>query len=60
MVMGFVVFRCLALLVMLVVLVRVGFLGALKEFDSTEKHHHTLQDLGILSVFRLVPGFGRD
>ena len=35
-------------------------LGALKEFDSTEKHQHTLQDLGTWSVFSLAPGFGRD
>ena len=30
---------------MLVYSVRVGFLGVLKDFDSTEKHQHTLQDL---------------
>ena len=35
-------------------------LGALKKSDSTEKHQHTLQDLVIGGVFRLVPGFGRD
>ena len=38
--------RCLTLLVMLVVLLRIGFWGALREFDSTEKHQHTLHDLG--------------
>ena len=37
-VMGFVVFRSLTLLVVLVFLVRAGFWEALKEFDSTEKH----------------------
>ena len=33
---------------------RAGFCVALKEFDSTEKHQHTLQDLVIWGVFRLV------
>ena len=33
---------------------------ALKEFDSTEKHQDTLQDLGTWRVFSLVPGFGRN
>ena len=59
-VMGFVVFLFLALLVVLVFSVRVGFLGALKEFDSTEKHLHTLQDLVVRGVYRLVLKFGRD
>ena len=59
-VMGFVVFLSPALLVVLVFLVRAGFLGALKEFDSTEKHQHTLQDLVIWGVYRLVLKFGRD
>ena len=36
----------LLLLVVLVVLLRIGFWEALKEFDSTEKHQHTLLDLG--------------
>ena len=40
-VMGFVVFLSLALLVALVFFVREGFLGALKEFDSTEKNTST-------------------
>ena len=57
---GFVVFLSLALPVALVFFVRVGFLGAYKKFDSTEKHQHTLQDLGIWRVFSLVLGFGRD
>ena len=46
--MGFVVFRSLALLVVLVFLVRARFLGALREFDSTEKtpaHHARLGNL---------------
>ena len=40
----------------------VGFLEALKEFDSTEKHLHTLQDMVVWEreEYRLVPGFGRD
>ena len=60
-VMGFVVFLSLALLVVLVfLLVMVGFLGALKEFDSTEKHLHTLHDLVIGGIYRLVLKFGRD
>ena len=46
-VMGFVVSLSPALLVALVFLVRAGFLGAFKEFDLTEKHQHTLQDLVI-------------
>ena len=42
---GFVMFHFQALLVVLVYSVRVGFLGGLKEFDATEKHQHTLQDM---------------
>ena len=45
---------------LLVYSVRVGFLGVLKEFDSTEKHQHTLQDMVVCGVSRLVPEFGRD
>ena len=37
-----------------------GFKGVLKEFDSTEKHQHTLLELGTVVVLRLVPRFGRD
>ena len=40
----------LLLLVVLVILLMIGFWRALKEFDSTEKHQHTLH----------VQGFGRD
>ena len=29
---------------------RIGFWEALKEFDSTEKHHHTLLELGTVGV----------
>ena len=36
----------LLLLVVLVILLMVGFWGALKEFDSTEEHQHTLHELG--------------
>ena len=46
--------------VILVYSVRVGFSVVLKEFDSTEKHQHTLQDLVVWEVSRLVPEFGRD
>ena len=53
-------FHFLALLAMLVYSVRVGFLVVLKEFDSTEKHQHTLQDMVVWWVSRLVPEFGRD
>ena len=35
-------------------------LGGLKEFDSTEKHQHTLQDLVVWEVSRLVAECGRD
>ena len=52
-------FLSLALLVVLVFSVRVGFLGALKDFHSTEKHQHTLQDLVVRGVYRLVLKFGR-
>ena len=38
----------LILLVVLVVLLRIGFLGALREFDSTEKHQHHFARLGNL------------
>ena len=34
--------------------------GSLKEFDSTEKHQHTLHDLILWGVYRLVLRFGRD
>ena len=47
-VMGFVVFRSLALLVVLVFLVRAGFWEALKEFGSTEKTPAHLARLGNL------------
>ena len=50
----------LLLLVVLVVLLRIGFWGALREFDSTEKHQHTLHELGTVRVLSLVPRFGRD
>ena len=45
-VMGFVVFLSPALLVALVFLVRAGFLGAFKEFDSTETTPAHLARLG--------------
>ena len=59
-VMELIVICCLVLLVVLVVLLRVGFSEASKEFDSTEKHHHTLLNVGTRRVFSLVPGFRRD
>ena len=58
--MEFVVFLFQVLLVVLVFSVMVGFLVALKEFDSTGKHLHTLQDLVVGGVYRLVLRFGRD
>ena len=59
-VMGWMRICFLLLLVVLVVLLRIGFWGALKEFDSTEKHQHTLHELGTVRVLSLVPWFGRD
>ena len=50
----------LLLLVVLVILLMIWFWWSLKEFDSTEKHQHTLLDLGTLRVFSLIPRFGRD
>ena len=44
---GFVVFHFQALLVVLVFFAMAAFLEALKEFDSTEKHQHTLQDTAV-------------
>ena len=35
-------------------------LGGVKRIRLNRKHQHTLQDLGTLRVFSLVPGFGRD
>ena len=55
-----IVICCLVLLAVLVVLLRVGFWEASKDFDSTEKHQHTLHDVGTWRVFSLVPRFGRD
>ena len=36
------------------------FWRASNEFGSTEKHQHTLLNVGTWRVFSLVPGFGRD
>ena len=47
-------------IVVLVVLLMFRFWGALKEFDSTEKHPHTLQEWGFAWILNLVLGFGRD
>ena len=35
-------------------------LGSFREVDSTEKHQHTLHELGTVRVLSLVPRFGRD
>ena len=41
-------------------LLRIELWETLKEFDSTEKHQHTLHELGTVRVLSLVPRFGRD
>ena len=50
----------LPLLVVLVILLMFRFWEASKEFDSTEKHQHTLQEWGFAWILNLVLGFGRD